>query len=1089
MFFVSELFGEMEKSEKIPTSHTKVVVPRRRAVLLTRPRLLESVYEILDKKLILVSAPAGYGKTSLLIDLSYHSDLPFCWLSLDALDQDPQRFAAYFIEALVERFPGFGFQTKAVLNNLTSLDEGMEQLMVPLVNEIYGHIPQHFILVLDDYHLISDIPVIQNFLSRFIQLVDENCHLVLSSRVLPKLPGLTLMVARDIVGGLDFSALAFRADEIQALFAQNYNIHLSEETAQELFNATEGWITGLQLSGLGIAHGMTDKLQVARAAGVDLFDYLGEQVLNQQPEDIRFFLLRSSLLEEFDASLCEDVFGEIYPQRKDWHRWINTIIQNNLFAQPVGIEIGWVRYHHLFRDFLQDHLSKENPEEIPPILQNLAQAYEARNEWEKAYHVQQRLGVVEALAGLIERAAPHLLLRALITLETWIKNLPSSVRSSRPGLLSVRGIIEYMKGNLREGLDLLNRAEVILRERDDLAGLALTLARRAAAHRFLGNYQASLKDAEEVISMTESSNNMQLIFADALRQKGLSLYRQGQSRQSVKILERALGIYIQMNDTSHIPLLLMETGMAYAALGMEDEMKRLNEQALQIWKQNGNFTWQANVLNNLGVLHYLQGEYDKAILVLEEGLLCAKQSGYYIRIEALLLISLGDVYAEVEDFKLADQYYQKGEEIAEEIGDRFLLNYLSLARANLFLQQHYFAKANRQLDTANELISSQASQYEDGLYHLLRGQLFLHEGNVEQAVKTLEHAEACFENDGRKLEHVKSKLLVAVAYYQGNNKIGARSKVKEVLDSESRTEHPVIILVWQVRNWFNSLQNDPEVGLALHELLRKADQINKKMPEIRRRIRRLARTMDVSDAKLTIQAFGRTQVKIGEKLLSMSDWQTQSVRDLFFYFLTMKEEMSKEQIGQVFWPEIEEPSRLKIRFKNDIYRLRRAVGSDTILFDDDLYNFNRSLDYEYDVDAFEDYLFQAQLATESKTQISLLQKAVELVKGHFLEDIYGTWVLPERERLNKLFLSTLMTLAELLKNTNQIHEALTTCQRAINHEPSFEPAYMIAMKIHIQLNDRVSAIHLYEAYSTMMDHELDLPPSPEMEAIYKSLIR
>jgi LuxR family maltose regulon positive regulatory protein len=1089
VLFVSESTEEMKNSEKIPTSHTKVVVPRRREELLTRPRLLEMIYELLDKKLILISAPAGYGKTSLLIDLSYHSDLPFCWLSLDTLDQDPQRFAAYFIEALAERFPGFGMQARAALNELTSLDDGMEQLMVPLVNEIYSHIPQHFVLVLDDYHLISDVSVIQNFISRFIQLVDENCHLVISSRVLPKLPELMRMVARDVVGGLDFSTLAFRADEIQALFAQNYNVHLSDETAQKLVNDTEGWITGLQLSGLGIAQGMADRLRFARAAGVDLFDYLGEQVLNQQPEDIRFFLLRSSLLEEFDASLCEDVFGELYPQRKDWQDWINSIIQNNLFALPVGVESGWIRYHHLFRDFLQDRLSKEYPEEIPPILQRLAQAYEARNEWEKAYHVQIRLEDATALAGLIERAAPHLLHRALITLETWLKNLPPSVRNKRPGLLSIQGVIEYMKGNLQDGLDLLNRAAVIFRDKDDQVGLTFTLVRRAAAHRFLGDYQAALKDAEEVISLTETNDDLQLVFADALREKGLSLYRQGRSRQSAKILERALEIYIQMEDTSHIPLLMMETGMAYASLGKEDETKRLNEQALQIWKRTGNLTWQANVLNNLGVLHYLLGNYDKAILVLEEGLLCAKRSGYYVRIEALLLISLGDVYAEVEDFKLADQYYQKGQVIAEEIGDRFLLNYLSLARANLLIQQQNLVPANHLLEAANKLISSQASQYEDGLYHLLRGQLLLHEKKAGQAIAALEHAETCFENDGRKLELAKSQLLVAIAYYQARNKVDARHKIQEVLSRESQLEHPVIILVRQVRAWFNSLQNDPEIGLALHPLLGKADQIDKKLPEIRRRIRRLARTMEVPNAKLIIQAFGRAQVKFGEKLLTMSDWQTQSVRDLFFYFLTMKEEMSKEQIGQVFWPEIEEPSRLKIRFKNDIYRLRRAVGSDTILFDNDLYSFNRSMDYEYDVDAFEDYLFQAKLTTESKTQITLLQKAVELVKGHFLDDLYGVWVLPERERLNKLFLSTLMTLVDLLKNANQVHEALATCQRAINHEPSYEPAYMAAMKIHMQLNDRVSAIRLYEAYTTMMNHELDLPPSPEMEAIYKSLMR
>jgi DNA-binding SARP family transcriptional activator len=245
---------------------------------------------------------------------------------------------------------------------------------------------------------------------------------------------------------------------------------------------------------------------------------------------------------------------------------------------------------------------------------------------------------------------------------------------------------------------------------------------------------------------------------------------------------------------------------------------------------------------------------------------------------------------------------------------------------------------------------------------------------------------------------------------------------------------------------------------------------------------------ELPGAKMAIQGFGRAQVKIGEKLLSLSDWQTQSVRDLFFYFMTIEKPLTKEQIGSVFWPDVEEPARLKMRFKNDIYRLRRAVGSEIILYENDLYSFNRALDYEYDVEAFEGFLFQVKLSKEPKIRIELLQSAVNLVRGQFLEDIYANWVIPERERIVQEFLSAILDLAELFKSTNQVQAALNAYQQAIAHSPTFETVYILAMKLHAQLKDRVGAIRLYDAYIEMMKNELDLPPSPEMEAIYKRLV-
>lgn len=204
----------------ITITRTKIIVPRRRAELHSRARLLGLLDELLDNRLIIVAAPAGYGKTSLLIDFAHITQWPVCWYSLDNLDQEPQRFIAHFISALNQRFPGFGKSCLAAMQNMGQDRLDMDVLVSLIINDAYENITEHFILVIDDFHLVEKSQAVVNFVNRFLQDVDENCHLILASRSLLTLPDLPLMVARSLVGGLSFEELCSSQMKFRVFFAK-----------------------------------------------------------------------------------------------------------------------------------------------------------------------------------------------------------------------------------------------------------------------------------------------------------------------------------------------------------------------------------------------------------------------------------------------------------------------------------------------------------------------------------------------------------------------------------------------------------------------------------------------------------------------------------------------------------------------------------------------------------------------------------------------------------------------------------------------------------------------------------------------------
>ncbi|HEX7975071.1 MAG TPA: BTAD domain-containing putative transcriptional regulator [Anaerolineales bacterium] len=1069
----------------VAVTRTKIILPRRRAELLTRPRLIEQLEGLLDFKLIILAAPAGYGKTSLLIDFAHQTELPVCWYGLDSLDRDPQRFIAHLIASLAQRFPAFGKQALAAFNSTNPAGLDPDALATAIVNDAFENIREHFLLILDDYHLVSDNQEIDSFISRFVQDVDENCHLILSSRALLTLPDMPLLVARSQVDGLSFEELAFRPAEIKSLVLQNYHVSMPDQAAEELAVETEGWITGLLLSAQTMWQGMADRLRVARVSGVGLYDYLAQQVLDQQPPTLRTFLLQTSLLEEFDLELCESVFGS----NPEWPSLIGSILQHNLFILPVGEDGRWIRYHHLFRDFLQNRLEQEQPDLKDHILRRLVEVYAGRSDWEKAYATTQRLNDLWATAELIEQAGPALIKsgRPRILIE-WIEELPADLLKSRPALLSLDGAAAVIQGRVEPGLLLLNQAEQALRAAGEITALARTLVRRAIAHQHLGHYQACLDDARQALALSEPIPELRSVQAEATKAIGACLSLMGQVNAATEELERALELYTALDDRSNIAMVLLDLGMADVSAGRYSQAMRRYKKALHYWRETGNIVGQATLLNNLGVLNHLTGDYQQAAMLFEEALAHA-QKNTYTRMEAYILCSIGDLYADLDASEPALNAYRQAREAGQRADDRFLLLYVDLAEAAEARRSGAPAQAGRFLANAEQLVRLGDSTYEQGLFQLESGRLSLAYGDAFVARRQLEIATRSFEEGGQRVEAARAHLLLAAACLrtgdQGAVQAGLTQAVR--LTSGLESQHVLVLAARDAKPVLEAVQGNPETSRAADRLARQIAEFEAGIPALRRRLRGHAKAVPFAPPRLTIQAFGRSLVEVDGKPVNVPEWQNQrKAREFFFCLLAHPDGLTKEAIGLFFWPD-SSSSQLKLQFKNTIYRLRRALGQDIILFDEDRYWFNRSIDYGYDVEIFLAKLTEGRSATSPQAKITAFLAARALYKGAYLPEVDGSWALIERESLRQKYIEAMLELAQLHREAKEYGFALEECQLVLTEDPCLEEAYCLAMLVYADRGDKAAIARQYERCCQALQEEMHITPSRETRRLYEEL--
>jgi LuxR family maltose regulon positive regulatory protein len=539
--FASSRLTENDPAMPPNLIQTKLLVPPLRPGWVKRPHLVAQMNSGLERKLILVSAPAGYGKSTLLAEWVHQASLPVAWLTLESGDNTPSRFWPYFISALRSLPVKKNQFTGESLMGLEGIlpQPAPEEALAGLVEELIRY-PEPFALVLDDLHLVTD-PGIHSglvFLLEHLPASPQGMRLVIAGRQDPPWP-LARMRARAQVAELRTRDLRFTAEETSAFLNQSMGLGLSAADVARLDQRTEGWIAGLQMAALSMQTQDDIPAFLERFSGSHryILDYLTEDVLNQQPPKVIAFLLKTSILDKLSAPLCDAVTGN-----KDSQEMLVRLEHSNVFVTAVDDEQRWYRYHHLFGDLLRKHLMTGHAAEIPALHSRASAWYEAGGFLREAILHALEAGDMKQVARLVSgnililaegEALPELLQRFHSTRQEDI--------CSRPWLCIAIAWAKAYAGQMDEAEMLVDQMESSLAgkvtedERANLIGHGLTV--RAYVQWLKGRFEKAVDISREALTKIPDEDYLEK--ANILIILGLAIQNMGNYQEAIPVFKEA----------------------------------------------------------------------------------------------------------------------------------------------------------------------------------------------------------------------------------------------------------------------------------------------------------------------------------------------------------------------------------------------------------------------------------------------------------------------------------------------------------------------------------------------------------------------
>jgi LuxR family maltose regulon positive regulatory protein len=615
------------------------------------------------RKLTLISAPAGFGKTTLLVDWVHNHKIPVAWFSVDKGDNDSLHFLTYIILGLQSLVAGAGTAALTLLQS--PQPPHIESILINLINDVIN-LPNNIALVLDDYHLVDAKPI-HDLMAFLLENMPEQMHLIISTRSDPPLP-VARVRSHNQMTELRAADLSFTADETANLFNESLNLELSTADIKLLETRTEGWAAGLQLAALSLQGRKNPSGFLTGFKGDNRYiaDYLTEEVLSRQPEHLRNFLLQTSILRRLSGPLCDAV-----TQQEHGRQTLDALEKANLFVIPLDDERLWYRYHHLFAELLEQRLCIKHGDLVNE-LHSRASIWFAQNGFKNeavehaldAQNYTQAAHLIEEIAEIDwDRARDSRVLQ-------WIKKLPDEQIETNPKLCIFYGRELFKSGDLDNAEKRLQAAEKILESAS-----------------FSDPDKENLQGRIAVIRAYISS-------------------RTGDVSGAIHFANQALRILPQ-KDLAWRSVAATNLGFAYGWTGKGDLIKAQPafSEAMKISKEAGNIYYQIFNGSCLGGVMSMRGKLKEATEIARQSLRLAIENGMeQTGIVGSLYGVLGMILCEWNDLDEGLRLINKGIEVSEQGRDPVILGSIQVSLLRALLYRMDFAGAYKAMERLNESV-------------------------------------------------------------------------------------------------------------------------------------------------------------------------------------------------------------------------------------------------------------------------------------------------------------------------------------------------------------------------------------------------